>query len=218
MIRINEEDIIGNAMFDLFSYKGIREVDNKKINQYKEAVFETLREMNVSFMDSSSREEWNNFKYYNDCFNVEETKEGYNVRMKSFVGMDEISKYRAYIPIDLAIAFCNERTKSVLGIKKEDKKEVNKEKKLPKRANLDKVIDKVLNNSRYFYEEIANNLSLEECELIKSELEGKSCNSCRNNNCIEKEQSKDGYCNEWENKEIIGKSKVLSKKSVTKLQ
>ena len=37
MIRINEEDIIGNAMFDLFSYKGIREIDNKKINQYKEA-------------------------------------------------------------------------------------------------------------------------------------------------------------------------------------
>lgn len=122
MIQVDMEDIIGNAMYDLCYYTEKREIDNKIIDKYQEAVFQNLREMEIDFLDASSREEWYEFKEYNDYFKVIENEDGYKVKLKDRVTVDDISRYRAYIPIDLAIAFNNNKTKEILGIKEDNKK------------------------------------------------------------------------------------------------
>lgn len=118
MIRVDMEDIIGNAMYDICNYTNKREIDNKTLYKYQEAVFENLREMGIDFIDVSSREEWNELKEYNEYFEILESESGFKIKLKGNAPVENISKYRSYIPTDIINVFSNDKTKEILGLKK----------------------------------------------------------------------------------------------------
>lgn len=70
--------------------------------------------------------------------------------------------------------------------------------------SLEIIINKVLDNPSLFYKKVAYELSKEEYEFIKSKIE-KSCSNCLNN-C-----SESTLCGNWQNDELVGKKKVLTK-------
>lgn len=79
-------------------------------------------------------------------------------------------------------------------------------------SKLDDIIEKIIENPREFYTELANNLAIEEREYLKSLIENKSCMNCSNGVCAVATYEKLGSsaCIAWDNKEIIGKQKVLT--------
>ncbi len=70
--------------------------------------------------------------------------------------------------------------------------------------SLEIIISKVLDNPSLFYKKVAHELSKEEYDFIKSKIE-KSCSNCLNN-C-----SESTLCGNWQNDELVGKKKVLTK-------
>ena len=68
--------------------------------------------------------------------------------------------------------------------------------------SLETIINKVLDNPSLFYKKIAHELTKEEYDFIKSD---KSCSNCLNN-C-----SENTLCDNWQNDELVGKRKVLTK-------
>ena len=79
---------------------------------------------------------------------------------------------------------------------------------------LDSLIERVFENSREFYLKIANILSIEEIECLKLLIENKSCLNCTNGTCrVEtSEKSASDICVAWDNKELIGRQRLLIKK------
>ena len=71
--------------------------------------------------------------------------------------------------------------------------------------SLDDILNKIIKNPKKFYEQVAQELSLEEYEYIKSKLDYKSCKNCIYDCMSSKE------CSKWKNDELIGRSKILSK-------
>lgn len=70
----------------------------------------------------------------------------------------------------------------------------------------------VLLNYEQFYNDIADNLSLEEYKNLKELVENKSCNNCRNGSCrIEQYEKPIENCIGWENRVLVGKEKALKK-------
>lgn len=73
--------------------------------------------------------------------------------------------------------------------------------------SLEKILNKIIANPELFYYKIAQELSLEEYNYIKSKINNKSCINCINE-CLEDELK---GCFRWNNPILVGKSKVLRK-------
>lgn len=70
-----------------------------------------------------------------------------------------------------------------------------------------------------FYEKIANDLTNDEYQFIKKNLDNKDCHTCMNESCkVESYEKPVDDCFGWENKRIIGKSKVLEKRNIYELK
>jgi len=80
--------------------------------------------------------------------------------------------------------------------------------------SLEEIIDKVIENPREFYTKISDELSIEEREYLKSIIQNKTCGNCSNMSCrIETyEKLSSNACIAWENRELIGKQKILYKR------
>lgn len=72
-------------------------------------------------------------------------------------------------------------------------------------AKLDEIVNRILDNPKLFYENIALELSREEYEYLKRKVEIKSCKNCTSY-CSG--GSKGYLCGSWSNDELIGRSKV----------
>lgn len=72
---------------------------------------------------------------------------------------------------------------------------------------LEEILDKIVEKPRKFYEQIAQELSSEEYEFVKSQLVSRNCDNC-SNDCSNKSMNP---CDEWKNDELVGRSKVLTK-------
>lgn len=72
-----------------------------------------------------------------------------------------------------------------------------------KAKSLEEIIDKILDNPSLFYEKVAYELSQEEYNFIKSKID-KNCS-----NCTHKCENYQGTCCNWDNKELVGKIKVM---------
>ena len=80
-------------------------------------------------------------------------------------------------------------------------------------ANLETILDKILDNPRLFYECIANELSSGEYNFIKEGIDVKrSCDNCTSFCCGGLSCEQASECSKWSNDELIGKVKVLSLK------
>jgi len=79
-------------------------------------------------------------------------------------------------------------------------------------SDLEKIIDKVLDEPKLFFEKISHELSKEEYYFISTKLkETKTCNNCTNINCSNSQKLENDICDNWNNDELIGKAKVLLK-------
>ncbi len=76
-------------------------------------------------------------------------------------------------------------------------------------AELDEIIEKILDNPNDFYEKVAQELSSKEYGFINERLKEKAtCANCRSN-CSG--GPNDYKCNRWSNDVLVGRAKVLSK-------
>ena len=77
---------------------------------------------------------------------------------------------------------------------------------------LDKIIDRVLDNPRNFYIKLANVLTPQEREYLTQMILDKSCYNCSNGSCrVESdEKTKEESCIAWENYEMIGRQLILN--------
>lgn len=81
-------------------------------------------------------------------------------------------------------------------------------------SSLEEIIDKVIENTREFYTKISDELSIEEREYLKSIIQNKTCGNCSNMSCRVETHEKisSNACIAWENRELIGKQKILYKR------
>lgn len=94
-------------------------------------------------------------------------------------------------------------------------------------SKLSELMDKCLEEPSKFFEMIASNLSTEEYLYIKSMLINKSCENCINSSCDVENYDKIGIneygkpigsdCVGWQNRKLVGKSKVLRKNNIHEL-
>lgn len=94
-------------------------------------------------------------------------------------------------------------------------------------SSITDIINKIIECPREFYINISKSLTLEERKFLIKELENKSCLNCTNESCMIESQEKIGLdengnlqgskCNDWENHQLIGKSKILKMTDIHKL-
>lgn len=72
-------------------------------------------------------------------------------------------------------------------------------------SKLDEIVDRILDDPKMFYENIARELSEEEYEYLKRKVEIKSCKNCTSFCSNDKKRY---ICESWSNDELIGRAKV----------
>ena len=93
-------------------------------------------------------------------------------------------------------------------------------------TNLGHILNKVLEQPKEFFTRICDKLTKEELLFILSQLENKSCTNCSNQNCAiighinfgKSRKIQGTNCDEWINKELIGRAKVLRETDINKLK
>lgn len=113
------------------------------------------------------------------------------------------------LPTDVLVASQKKNALNVIGLKLVNGVIVKDQEN---NHTIDQIIEKVLDNPKDFFIKISNSLSIEEREYLKLLIKNKSCNNCSNESCrVESiEKTCDDACVSWENKELIGRQKVLS--------
>lgn len=72
---------------------------------------------------------------------------------------------------------------------------------------LEEILNKIINNPELFYRKIAQELSSEEYDYIKSKISNKNCINC-GNECLNDELK---GCFRWSAPTLVGKCKILKK-------
>lgn len=95
-------------------------------------------------------------------------------------------------------------------------------------TKLDIILNRIIENSKEFYENVCWELTPEERVFILKCLENKSCMNCTNGSCRVEYDEKVGVneygkpqgsdCTGWFNAELIGRSKVLRRTDINKLR
>ena len=95
-------------------------------------------------------------------------------------------------------------------------------------TKLDNILNRIIENSKEFYENICWELTPDERVFILKCLENKSCMNCTNGSCRVEYDEKVGVneygkpqgsdCTGWFNAELIGRSKVLGKTNINNLR
>lgn len=88
------------------------------------------------------------------------------------------------------------------------------------------ILNKILEQPKKFFTRICDELTKEELLFILSQLENKSCTNCSNQNCAiighinfgKSRKIQGTNCDEWINKELIGRAKVLRETDINKLR
>lgn len=78
---------------------------------------------------------------------------------------------------------------------------------------MDEIIDKIVHDPKAFYISIAKELSVKEREFLKTGINPKSCSNCTNPSCRTDTliRPDDDVCTGWDNKELIGRRKLLTR-------
>ena len=91
-----------------------------------------------------------------------------------------------------------------------------------KSKELVEIIKNIVDDESAFYRLVADQLSIEEYRHIKRSLYGIRCANCTNGCCTvpsyEKQGDEGSQCIGWDNRELIGRSKVLKETLVFKLK
>ncbi|MDD3305463.1 MAG: hypothetical protein PHT75_05075 [Bacilli bacterium] len=91
-----------------------------------------------------------------------------------------------------------------------------------KEKELLEIIRNLIKNERKFYIAVADQLSIEEYQYIERALIGMRCYNCTNGCCrvpsYEKYGDAGDGCIGWQNREYVGRSKVLRERNILKLK
>jgi len=206
MYTIYIEDLIANSIIELSQIDGSRKVNIKKAEKYGNAVIKKLKDQGITADLRLSRDLTAEFEYsYSAYFSVNriDSRETEYILNPEKTIDDLIKRFRAYLPLDVLIAFMDEEVvKEGLNQKKDF---------IPKELTM--IIDKIIDNPKVFYENISKELSSEEYNFLKREIEIKNCRSCRNESCrVESSEKPVDYGHAWINNEMVGRQKVLTNK------
>lgn len=204
--RTYETDIAAMALLYRYQCDGSMMLSYDKIEKFDEVINKNLDGMNSSCGIGVRYEEEPEL-YFTI---VDENGKKYAVMNKTA----DINKARSYhigvLPTDIIIASQMPNALEIIGLKldKGDLKKIT----FPEVMSLEEVIEKVIESPRKFYIKIAEVLSIEEREYIKTFIEDKSCINCSNMSCNVNHLVDNDHisCVSWDNKEMIGRQKVLS--------
>ncbi len=92
---------------------------------------------------------------------------------------------------------------------------------ITKTSTLEDIIEKIVESPRKFYINLADSLSIEEREYLKKLINNRCCDNCTNGSCRvetcekigldELGKSQGSNCLSWNNYELIGRQRVLTK-------
>ncbi len=95
---------------------------------------------------------------------------------------------------------------------------------ITKTSTLEDIIEKIVESPREFYINLAGSLSIEEREYLKKLIKNRCCDNCTNGSCRvetcekigldELDKSQGSNCLSWNNYELIGRQKVLTKNTI----
>ncbi len=82
-------------------------------------------------------------------------------------------------------------------------------------STLEDIIEKIVENPKDFYIKLADSLSIEEREYLKQLIKNRCCENCTNGSCKigldELGQKEGSNCLGWNNYELIGRQRILSR-------
>ena len=115
---VSMEDLVSNALIEILEIKNIREVAFASLNDYGIKVVELLEkndEKAVLLLSKFYTDEL--IRNYSDFFCIRETSDGDTICLKEGITAEDLRKqFRAYLSVDLLLAFVNENSLSTLGV------------------------------------------------------------------------------------------------------
>lgn len=117
-IYIGIEDLVANAIIELVERSSRREVLFSEATRYGAEVVQILSEKNKRAVLILSRNSKNEFLHdYSNYFELFSNGEEEGIRLKENVTVQELwGKFRGYLPVDIMLAFMNERSVQKLGV------------------------------------------------------------------------------------------------------
>ena len=206
--RTKFEDIASMALIYTNRATGNKMISYDKVEKFDKTINENLDNMNSKinpslFYDEESKLYFHATDENGKLYLVIDPSADIKVAQDYHIGC---------LPIDIVVASQMENALNIIGLQLVDGVLVKK-KETNSNLTLDEVIEKVLENPRDFFIKVANTLSIEERDYLKLLIENKSCANCSNGICkVETiEKSCNDICVAWDNKELIGKQKILAK-------
>ena len=188
-----------------------RVTDNKIISYDKVMVFDRVINENLDAMGS----EINPFLSYEEESRLFFTTTDETGKVYLVINPDaDLKAAQSYhigcLPLDVILASQMENALNVIGLQLVDG--VLKKKENSKSLTMNEILERVLDNPREFFIKVSV-LSIEEREYIKTLIENKNCTNCSNGTCrVENyDKSYSDACIAWDNKELIGRSRILAK-------
>lgn len=206
--RTKFEDIASMALIYTNRATGNKMISYDKVEKFDKIINENLDNMNSKINPSLFYDEESKLYFHAN----DENGKLYLVIDPS-VDIKVAQDYHiGCLPIDIVVASQMENALNIIGLQLVDGVLVKK-KETNSNLTLDEVIEKVLENPRDFFIKVANTLFIEELDYLKLLIENKSCANCSNGICkVETiEKSCNDICVAWDNKELIGKQKILAK-------
>jgi len=112
--------------------------------------------------------------------------------------------YNNYFDNDILLLLNNKNILDIIDLKLENGVLISKE-----NDKFDSAINLVTSNPNDFFTQLVSKLTKEEISYLKLLIKNKSCENCLNNDCLEN-KDKINICQNWDNKQLIGKQKILS--------
>jgi len=115
---IGIEDLVSNALIELWSKKGLRTVSFSKINEYGSMVVKQLNDEQKQAVLLLSRDRTNEFIHTSQkYFSIKTENDDVTISVNEEISLCEIRKvFRSNLALDVLVAFADEKTTRVLAV------------------------------------------------------------------------------------------------------
>lgn len=188
MIKLQLEDIIIKILYQLLIIKNVRNVDNLTLKKCISILDKSLELNAIELLVLDDEHCLENSEY----FYIESNK----YILNDDITIERLLSKLQNIPEEVDMIFKSYSLLECLGVNKYDIK------------CSDGILFQILEKTRDFYYKVADCLTPKEYEYLKKQLKYKQCCNCAILNC--KIRRSGIACESWDNKQFVGKSKVLS--------
>jgi len=188
-VQIELEYIIVNALLQLNNYKNLRSVAGEEIKNGILALNDMLNIEGKQFKVFDCRNCMKNSKFFDVCYTDDFQAE---CVLKENVTIRDLIIFNFSLPYDVVNMFKREEFLNSLGIIDYDDISIN---------------DILIDNINDFYFQVGKSMDIKEYIELKSLLKNKKCLNCMKISCSNRRCNL--TCEDWDNIELLGKSKVL---------